>query len=120
MLSRKIQKTTGKRRAPLARSGRAVTPSTRVTPLPGRPRGGGQIRLAIATQPALLRDLLSRLLKQEPDIEVVGESYDEDRIVEAIRFTGRGYVFAVQWHPEWAFAQDPLSVAIFRAFGASL
>lgn len=87
MLSRKIQKTIGERRAQLARSGRAVTPSTRVTPLPGRSRGGGQIRLAIATQPALLRDLLSRLLKQEPDIEVVGEAHDEDHIVEVIKET---------------------------------
>ncbi|MEK7989112.1 gamma-glutamyl-gamma-aminobutyrate hydrolase family protein, partial [Burkholderia contaminans] len=23
----------------------------------------------------------------------------------------------VQWHPEWRHAQDPLSSAIFRAFG---
>jgi putative glutamine amidotransferase len=32
----------------------------------------------------------------------------------------RAFLLGMQWHPEWAFAQDPLSVAIFRAFGASL
>jgi putative glutamine amidotransferase len=26
-------------------------------------------------------------------------------------------VLGVQWHPEWAFATNPHSVAIFAAFG---
>jgi DNA-binding NarL/FixJ family response regulator len=56
-----------------------------VTPLARKPRDGGQIQLAIVTQPALLRDVLSRLLGREPDIEIVGQGHDEDRIVEVLK-----------------------------------
>lgn len=56
-------------------------------PAERRPEEVRRIRLAIATQPALLRDVLSRLLKQEPDIEVVGEAHDEDSILEVIKET---------------------------------
>ena len=75
----------GKKRTPISRSGRTVTPLVHVTPLSRRPRGGEKIRLAIATQPALLRDVLSRLLSREPDIEIVGQGHDEDRIVEVLK-----------------------------------
>jgi DNA-binding NarL/FixJ family response regulator len=87
MLGKKIGKATGKKRTPAARSGRSVTPLSRV-PSPSRgDRAAGQIRLAIATQPALLRDVLSRLLNQEPDLEVVGQSHDEDGIVQVLKET---------------------------------
>src|SRR5438046_6634300 len=75
----------GKKRTPISRSGRTVTPLVRVTPLSRRPRGGEKVRLAIATQPALLRDVLSRLLSREPDIEIVGQGHDEDRVVEVLK-----------------------------------
>jgi putative glutamine amidotransferase len=29
----------------------------------------------------------------------------------------RTFALGVQWHPEWRFASDALSSAIFRAFG---
>ena len=41
-----------------------------------------------------------------------------DGLVEA--FTVRnapGFTLAVQWHPEWRFRENPLSMAIFSAFG---
>jgi putative glutamine amidotransferase len=28
-----------------------------------------------------------------------------------------GWLLGLQWHPEWAFAANPHSVAIFAAFG---
>jgi DNA-binding NarL/FixJ family response regulator len=84
MRRKKVSKTQkGKKRTPVARSGWTVTPLARMTPR--RPGGGGKIRLAIATQPALLRDVLSRLLSREPDIEIVGRGHDEDRIVEVLK-----------------------------------
>jgi DNA-binding NarL/FixJ family response regulator len=43
-----------------------------------------RVRMAIATQPAFLRDALSRLLNAEPDIQVVGQARDEDQTVEVI------------------------------------
>jgi putative glutamine amidotransferase len=33
---------------------------------------------------------------------------------------GRGFLLGLQWHPEWQWADDPLSRAIFGAFGAAL
>ena len=56
-----------------------------MTPVPRKARDGDQIRLAIATQPTLLRDVLSRLLSREPDLEIVGQGHDEDRIVEVLK-----------------------------------
>jgi putative glutamine amidotransferase len=40
--------------------------------------------------------------------DLVVEAWSEpDRIVEAIRYTGPAYVFAVQWHPEFHAPGDP-------------
>ena len=40
--------------------------------------------------------------------DLVVEAWSEpDRIVEAMRYTGPGYVFAVQWHPEFHAPDDP-------------
>jgi DNA-binding NarL/FixJ family response regulator len=88
MHQKKIDKArTGRPRTIRVRASRAVTPSARMTPATPRSREVGRVRLAIATQPALLRDVLSRLLKLEPDLEVVGHGHDEDRIVEVIKNT---------------------------------
>jgi putative glutamine amidotransferase len=39
---------------------------------------------------------------------LVVEAHSEpDRLVEALRWTGPGYVFAVQWHPEFHAPDDP-------------
>lgn len=46
------------------------------------------------------------------------EALAEDGLVEA--FTVRdapGFTLAVQWHPEWKVLENPVSTAIFRAFG---
>jgi putative glutamine amidotransferase len=40
--------------------------------------------------------------------ELVVEAWSEpDRVVEALRWTGPSYVFAVQWHPEFHDRKDP-------------
>ena len=39
--------------------------------------------------------------------DLVVEAYAEpDRVIEAIRWQGRGYVFGVQWHPEFLHPSD--------------
>jgi len=39
--------------------------------------------------------------------ELTVEAYSEpDRVIEAIRWQGRGYVFGVQWHPEFLHPTD--------------
>ena len=46
------------------------------------------------------------------------EGVAPDGTVEAVRVaTAPGWAFGVQWHPEWQYAANPDSMAIFRAFG---
>ena len=42
------------------------------------------------------------------------------RLIEAFSWqAGPGFCLGVQWHPEWQAASNPVSLAIFRAFGAA-
>ncbi len=44
-----------------------------------------------------------------------------DGPIEAISLTEpTSFLLGAQWHPEWKFAANPLSVAIFRAFGTAI
>ena len=49
------------------------------------------------------------------------EATAPDGLIEAMSLNQpRGFLLAVQWHPEWRWAEDPLSRAIFQRFGAAL
>jgi putative glutamine amidotransferase len=49
---------------------------------------------------------------------LVVEALAPDDTIEAVRVErARGFAFGVQWHPEWGYADDSASLAIFRAFG---
>jgi putative glutamine amidotransferase len=49
---------------------------------------------------------------------LVVEARAPDGTVEAVAMpSAPGWLLGVQWHPEWAFATNPHSVAIFAAFG---
>jgi len=49
---------------------------------------------------------------------LVVEALAPDGTVEAVRAPdASGWILGVQWHPEWRYADDSASVAIFRAFG---
>ncbi|MCD4486934.1 gamma-glutamyl-gamma-aminobutyrate hydrolase family protein [Chromobacterium vaccinii] len=49
---------------------------------------------------------------------LIAEAHAEDGLVEAYRVrNAKGFAFAVQWHPEWLYWDNPLSQAIFHAFG---
>jgi putative glutamine amidotransferase len=51
---------------------------------------------------------------------LVAEAHADDGLVEAYRVAdASGFTLAVQWHPEWRFAENPDSVKIFSAFGAA-
>jgi len=46
------------------------------------------------------------------------EALAPDGTIEAVGMPhAPGFVLGVQWHPEWRYAEQPASVAIFRAFG---
>jgi len=49
---------------------------------------------------------------------LVVEAVAPDETIEAVRVVGApGWAYGLQWHPEWRYAENPDSVAIFRAFG---
>jgi putative glutamine amidotransferase len=49
---------------------------------------------------------------------LVIEGRAPDEVVEAVRVRdARSFALGVQWHPEWKVLQNPVSVALFRAFG---
>jgi putative glutamine amidotransferase len=49
------------------------------------------------------------------------EATAPDGLIEAVSLAGaRGFLLGVQWHPEWRWAENPLSRAIFQLFGAAL
>jgi len=54
-----------------------------------------------------------------PDLRI--EATAPDGQIEGVSLPGaKAFVLGVQWHPEWKFAADPLSRAIFAGFGAAL
>jgi len=49
------------------------------------------------------------------------EAHAPDGQIEAVSLPqNKAFLLGVQWHPEWQFAEDPLSRLIFSRFGASL
>lgn len=55
---------------------------------------------------------------KEPGPRVVIEGWAEDGTPEAISIEDApGFSLAVQWHPEWNAANDPVSRPLFEAFG---
>jgi putative glutamine amidotransferase len=51
---------------------------------------------------------------------LVAEGVAPDGVVEAVSCPSHpGFLLGVQWHPEWRFRDDPVSIALFRAFGAA-
>jgi putative glutamine amidotransferase len=54
-----------------------------------------------------------------PALRVEAEA--PDGAIEAVSMDeAPGFLFAVQWHPEWKFAENPVSRAMFAAFGEAV
>ena len=48
------------------------------------------------------------------------EALAPDGLVEAFSVVNSpGFALGVQWHPEWQAADNPVSLAMLRAFGAA-
>lgn len=50
---------------------------------------------------------------------LVADAIAPDGLVEAAYLPHRRFVVGVQWHPEWRFADNPVSRALFAAFGVA-
>jgi putative glutamine amidotransferase len=49
---------------------------------------------------------------------LVVEAIAPDGTIEAVAMpSARGWLLGVQWHPEWGYATNPHSTALFAAFG---
>jgi putative glutamine amidotransferase len=49
------------------------------------------------------------------------EATATDGAIEAVSMDkARAFLFGVQWHPEWRHAENPVSKAIFSAFGVAV
>lgn len=49
--------------------------------------------------------------------DLAAEAVAPDGLVEAVCLPERSFVVGVQWHPEWDFADNHVSHALFAAFG---
>jgi putative glutamine amidotransferase len=48
------------------------------------------------------------------------EARAPDGVIEAFSVAGsKAFSMGLQWHPEWQFAKDPFSRALFAAFGTA-
>jgi putative glutamine amidotransferase len=55
-----------------------------------------------------------------PAADLVVEGTAPDGMIEAVSVRGaKGFVLGVQWHPEYRVEENPISMAIFQAFGAA-
>ncbi len=78
---------------------------------------GGLLHKITGQKGAPVNSLHSQAVDRVGD-ELEVEARAEDGLVEA--FTVRdapGFALGVQWHPEWKVLENPVSVAIFQAFG---
>lgn len=49
---------------------------------------------------------------------LLAEAHAPDGVIEAVRVArARSFALGVQWHPEYRVAENPISLAIFKAFG---
>ena len=49
------------------------------------------------------------------------EAVADDGTIEAVSLPGaKVFVLGVQWHPEWRWSENPVSRALFRAFGEAV
>ena len=82
-------------------------------------RLSGQLALLVGTEQVMVNSLHEQALDRIADgLEI--EAVAEDGTVEAVRVRdAKAFAFGVQFHPEWHWATDPSSRAIFEAFGTA-
>ncbi len=80
---------------------------------------GGRFHRILGASSVLTNSLHGQGVCQ-PGARIVVEGRAEDGTPEAIFVDGAdGFTLAVQWHPEWNAAADPVSRPLFEAFGAA-
>lgn len=81
--------------------------------------GGGVLRSLARTERVTVNSLHGQGIERLGERLAV-EARAPDGLVEAFRVEGAArFALAVQWHPEWRVMENPLSRALFAAFGAA-
>ena len=82
-------------------------------------RACGQLAAILGAETVMVNSLHEQAIdRPAPGLAV--EAVAEDGTIEAVRvLDAPGFAIGVQFHPEWHFATDAASRAIFEAFGAA-
>lgn len=77
----------------------------------------GQLARIVGSTKILVNSLHGQAI-ETPAPGLIVEALAPDKTIEAVRVEqAPGFALGVQWHPEWGYADDSASLAIFRAFG---
>lgn len=80
-------------------------------------RPGGLFHRLLGVEAAVTNSLHGQAVAR-PGAGVVVEGWAEDETIEAISIAGaQRFALGVQWHAEYEAAEDPVSRALFTAFG---
>jgi putative glutamine amidotransferase len=78
---------------------------------------GGLLARIVGSTRFEVNSLHGQAVKRLADGLIV-EARAPDGVIEAFSMPGaRGFNLAVQWHPEWRAASNPVSMSLLRAFG---
>jgi len=78
---------------------------------------GGMLRQVTGVESAMVNSLHHQGIDRLAE-SLVAEAVAEDGLVEAFRLEDApGFTLGVQWHPEWKATENPVSLAIYGAFG---
>lgn len=81
---------------------------------------GGAFEKILGAQEVLVNSLHGQGILRRGE-RVVIEGYAPDDTPEAIKIeNAAGFALAVQWHPEWRAASDPVSRPLFQALGEAV
>lgn len=86
---------------------------------PLRLTAGGRLETLLGRAGIAVNSLHNQGIRDlAPGLAVEGVA--PDGLVEAVSLpTYPAFLLGVQWHPEWRYADDPVSSALFQAFGAA-
>ena len=81
---------------------------------------GGSFERILGAREVMVNSLHGQGIR-ERGARVVIEGHAPDETPEAIRIDeAPGFALAVQWHPEWRAAEDPVSRPLFQALGEAV
>ena len=81
---------------------------------------GGQFHHLLGAREVMVNSLHGQGILDKGG-RIVIEGYAPDETPEAIVIEqAPGFAMAVQWHPEWNAANDPVSRPLFQAFGSAV